>query len=81
VAGLASEAKIQVTNHLAGCDFCDAELHLLTRQSPLAPVNYEQSKMPASLKYLAESLLAGSLLRIESFAENIYEKERLTLMQ
>jgi hypothetical protein len=81
VASLASEMKIQVTKHLAGCDFCGAELHLLTHHSALAPVNYEQTKMPASLRYLAESLLAGSLLRAESFSETIYDKERLTLTQ
>ncbi|HEY0407177.1 MAG TPA: hypothetical protein VGC89_15705 [Pyrinomonadaceae bacterium] len=81
VASLASELKTQVTKHLAGCDFCDAELHLLTRHQTPAPVNYEQPKMPAALRYLAESLLAGSLLRIESFAETIYDKERLTLTQ
>jgi hypothetical protein len=56
-------------------------LQLLTTHAPLAAIHYEQAKMPAPLRYLAESLLAGSLLRMESFAENIYDKERLTLMQ
>jgi hypothetical protein len=81
VASLADEMETQVTKHLAGCEFCVAEMHLLTLHAPLAPVSYEQSKMPAPLQYLAESLLAGSLLRIESFAETIYEKERLTVTQ
>jgi hypothetical protein len=80
-ASLTSELKIHVTTHLAGCDFCNAELHLLTRHTAPAPVNYAPPKMPAPLRYLAESLLAGSLLRIESFTENIYDKERLTLTQ
>lgn len=81
-AGLASELKTHVTTHLAGCDFCGAELQLLTSHPPAAVKHYEQTKMPASLRYLAESLLkAGSLLRMESFAEVADDKERLTLTQ
>lgn len=80
-AGLAAEVKIKVKTHLAGCDFCGAELQLLTRHKPLATERYEQTKMPAPLRYLAESLLAGSLIRLESFTETIYDKERLTLTQ
>ena len=80
-ADLATELKTKVTTHLAGCDFCGAELQLLTRHKPLATERYEHTKMPAPLRYLAESLLAGSLLRMETFAEAIYDKERLTLTQ
>lgn len=80
-ASLATELKTKVTTHLADCDFCGAELQLLTRHAPLATERYEQTKMPAPLRYLAESLLFGSLLRMESFAEVIYDKERLTLTQ
>lgn len=82
-AALASELQTHVATHLAVCDFCDAELELLTRHAPAAaPKHYEQTKMPAALRYLAESLLrAGSLLRMESFAEAAYDKERLTLIQ
>jgi hypothetical protein len=80
-ASLASEIRTHVARHLSACEFCGAELQLLTTHAPLAAIHYEQTKMPAPLRYLAESLLAGSLLRMESFAENIYDKERLTLMQ
>jgi hypothetical protein len=79
-AGLTSELKIHVTTHVAGCDFCGAELQLLTRHAPAAAEHYKQAKMPAPLRYLAESLLAGSLLRMESFAEAAYDKERLTVI-
>lgn len=79
-ASLASEVQTRVTTHLAACDFCDAELQLLTRHAPAAE-RYEQTKMPAPLRYLAESLLAGSLLRMESFAEAVSDKERLTVIQ
>jgi hypothetical protein len=81
-AGLASELKTHVATHLAGCDFCHAELQLLTSHAPVAAEHYEHAKMPAALRYLAESLLkAGSLLRMESFAEVVYDKERLTAIQ
>jgi hypothetical protein len=82
-AGLASELKAHVATHLAGCDFCGAELQLLTRHAPAANVeHYERAKMPAPLRYLAESLLrAGNILRMESFAEAVYDKERLTVIQ
>ena len=76
--GLTSELKTRVTAHLAGCDFCGAELQLLSREAPLEAARCENAKMPAPLRYLAESLLAGSLLRIESFSDAIYDKERLT---
>lgn len=80
-ARLAAELKEKVTTHLQACDFCGAEVELLNRHAPQTAVRYEQAKMPASLRYLAESLLAGSLLRMESFTEAIYDKERLTLIQ
>ncbi len=79
---LASELKTHVATHLAGCDFCGAELQLLTRHAPTSVERYQPVKMPAPLRYLAESLLkAGSLLRMESFAEAAYDKERLTVTQ
>ena len=51
-ADLAVELKTKVTTHLAGCDFCGAELQLLTRHKPPATERYEQTKMPAPLRYL-----------------------------
>lgn len=80
-ASLTSEKRARVISHLAVCEFCGSELQLLTRHAPVAIERYEQTKMPAPLRYLAESLLAGSLIRMESFAEAIYDKERLTLTQ
>lgn len=80
-ANLATEMKATVTEHLAACDFCDAELQLLTSHAPNANEGYQLTAMPAHLRYLAESLLAGSLLRMESFSEIACDKERLTLTQ
>lgn len=80
-ASLAIEMKATVATHLAACDFCDAELRLLTNHAPAADESYQLTAMPAHLRYLAESLLAGSLLRMESFSEITCDKERLTLIQ
>jgi hypothetical protein len=80
-ASLAPEPRERISSHLSACEFCSAELQLLTKHAPLAAERYEQTNMPVSLRYLAESLMAGSLLRMESFADTIYDKERLTLTQ
>lgn len=80
-ASYASELQAEVTLHLAACDFCSAELQLLTKHTTRCAERYEKAKMPAPLRYLAESLLASKRLRMESFVEAIYDKERLTLTQ
>lgn len=78
-ANSASELQAEVTLHLAACDFCSAERQLLSRHAAPFVEQYERPKMPAPLRYLAESLLAGRLLRMESFVGNIFDKERLTV--
>jgi hypothetical protein len=40
---------------------------------------YVPVEIPSSLRCLAQSLLTGDWLHIESLAEAAYEKERLTL--
>lgn len=76
-----SELQAEVTSHLAACDFCSAELQLLSKHALPFVEHYERAQMPDPLRYLAESLLAGRLLRMESFVGNIYDKERLTVTQ
>ena len=80
-ASLSKELTAGVRRHLSACEFCGAELQLLTRHRPPANERYVYTKMPAALRYLAESLMAGSLLRLETLTEAICEKERLTLTQ
>jgi hypothetical protein len=52
----------QVVFHLATCDFCAAELQLLSK-FPLAEHCKESPAMPANLRALAEALLKKSDLR------------------
>lgn len=75
---LSSEPYAWITSHLDVCEFCAAELQLLTAHSPVeeeCPV----ADMPLHLRCLAEALLSGNLNSMEVYAEVAYEKEPLTL--
>jgi len=76
--GLAAEQRAWVTSHLAACDFCGAELQLLTRYSPTGE-EYRLTDIPLNLRRLAEALLGKGRLKLTNFAETTYEKEPLTL--
>lgn len=77
-ARLAVDLKAQVTSHLADCDFCGAELQLLTKHPPSPVVDYKFVGIPSHLRQLAQALLSNRLLRMESFIEAVHDKERLT---
>jgi hypothetical protein len=77
--GLAAERMVWVASHLDECDFCGAELQLLSEHAPTEEEVCALSDMPPHLRWLAESLLSANLLDLESLAGTIYEKERLTL--
>ena len=51
-----------VSQHLAECDFCAAELHFLAARPP-AQVIYQPARMPLHLRRLAEGLLGNSKTR------------------
>jgi hypothetical protein len=68
-----------VATHLEECDFCGAELQLLTEHAPAEVQECSLTAMPPHLRWLAESLLSTSLLNLEALVEPIHEKERLTL--
>jgi hypothetical protein len=76
--GLAAEQRACVALHLAACDFCGAELQLLTEHAP-ASEDYCFAAIPLSLRRLAEALLSASPLHLEIFVGAAYEKEPLTL--
>ena len=76
---MAAERMIWVAEHLDECDFCGAELQLLTEHAPAQEEECALADMPPHLRWLAESLLSTNLLNLESFAANVFEKERLTL--
>jgi hypothetical protein len=76
---LAAERMVWVASHLDECDFCGAELQLLTQHAPAPQEEYAHADMPPHLRWLAESLLSANVLDLESLAGCAYEKERLTL--
>jgi hypothetical protein len=66
--------------HLAACDFCGAEMQLLSHFPP--PTNalpFVAFPLPAGLRRLAEDILAEPSQNRARFAESILEIERLTL--
>jgi hypothetical protein len=75
----ASEQSVWVEEHLGSCEFCGAELRLLSEHK--APEEEHSTvQIPAHLRSLAEALLGqASLSRLFSLSEPSYEKERLTL--
>src|SRR5947199_6822283 len=75
---LMAEQMLRVASHLDECDFCGAEFQLLSDHATLEEA-YVPVEIPSSLRCLAQSLLTGDWLHIESLAEAAYEKERLTL--
>ena len=54
--------------HLASCDFCSAELQLLTRYR-IEAEEYSFAEMPAQLRRLAEDLLTRSTEPFRGFVE------------
>jgi hypothetical protein len=76
--GLAAEQRAWVASHLTACDFCGAELQLLTKYSPTGE-EYKLTDIPLNLRRLAEALLGRGQLKLACFVETAYEKEPLTL--
>ncbi|HVF55408.1 MAG TPA: hypothetical protein VM934_04610 [Pyrinomonadaceae bacterium] len=72
--------KESVAAHLAACDFCGAEMQMLTRHPPREWASPSSvCEIPLTLRRLAEDLMAGPSLNRARFVETIYEIERLTL--
>jgi anti-sigma factor ChrR (cupin superfamily) len=62
---LANLQSSRITAHLAMCDFCAAELQLLSKV-PLAEHCSETPQMPEHLRALAEALLTSDSFRQRS---------------
>jgi hypothetical protein len=76
---LSYDAAASVSEHLSSCEFCGAELKLLSEHAP-AEEEYRVVEFPAHLRALAEAVLGRvELSRIASLPEISYERERLTL--
>lgn len=66
--------------HLAACDFCGAEMQLLSK-CPRGGYHSAATarEMPTNLRRLAEDLLAEPATNRARFMETVYELDRLTL--
>jgi hypothetical protein len=78
-ATLPRELRQQLMAHLAACDFCDAELHLLSSFPPAGAVVCPTVKIPFALYRLAKDLLSVSTNAAGRAVEVLYERERLSL--
>jgi hypothetical protein len=75
---LPTEQRTWIASHLCVCEFCGAELQLLTEHRP-AEEECPAAEMPLNLRYLAEALLSRDLSRVKIYTEVVYEKVPLTL--
>ncbi len=70
----------QIAAHLSACDFCCAEMQLLSHFAPPAnALPFVALEIPRALLRLAEDLMDEPTLQRARFAESIQEIERLTL--
>jgi len=67
-SALATEGHPYIKDHLASCDFCSAELQLLTQYRNDVE-EYSLAEMPAQLHRLAEDLLKANTATMRGFAE------------
>ena len=70
----------RVAEHVEECDFCGAEVQLLSRHAPPADALPFAAPlaMPTPLRRLAEDVLAEPSYNRARFAESLMEVERLT---
>jgi hypothetical protein len=57
---LSSEVETLIKTHLAGCEFCSAELMLLEHHGDFAIPSKKTPDLPMNLRILAESLMSQS---------------------
>jgi hypothetical protein len=78
-ATLTNEAEGLITDHLAACDFCAAEMQLLSKFPPKSAPTLQPVRMPWHLYRLAKDLLAFSASDIARTVEAIYDTRNLSL--
>ena len=78
-ATLARRAERLVAEHLDSCDFCGAELQLLSKFPPRGAPAFHHARMPWHLYRLAKDLLAFSAGDFVRAVETIYDSHDLTL--
>ncbi len=75
---IARELRAEMAAHLDACDFCDAELYLLTMFPPVSAVRCTPVKIPRPLYHLAKELFAASTQAAERTVELLYDREKLS---
>jgi hypothetical protein len=78
-SALAAGQRLSIAEHLASCEFCDAELSLLAEHFPTEREECPSTTIPLNLRCLAEAILSRHPLNLESFNGVVYEREGLTL--
>ncbi|MCA1629404.1 MAG: hypothetical protein LC785_08125 [Acidobacteria bacterium] len=76
---LSGETRRLVNDHVSSCDFCGAELQLLSKFPPEGAPTFQPVRMPWQLYRLAKDLLTFSTGDISRTVEAIYETRNLTL--
>ena len=70
----------RVAEHVESCEFCGAEVQLLSRHAPSAEaLPFAAHALPAHLRRLAEDVLSEPTYNRARFAESLLEIERMTL--
>src|ERR1700730_14564710 len=70
---LCAEQTPRITSHLAACDFCAAELQLLSKYPAVAPL-CEGAVVPVRLGALVSALLTKDSFKTEKLLLQIYRK-------
>jgi len=78
-ATLTGELQQEMETHLDACDFCDAELRLLSKFPPVEAVVCPKVKIPLALYRLAKDLLLVSANAAGRTVELLSDRERLSL--
>ena len=79
-AELTREREERVASHLSDCDFCGAELQMLSKHwRHDLPGLQRPTEMPSHLRHLAEELMAVPTFERARFVETICELDRVTL--
>lgn len=78
-ATLTRQVESVVAEHLSACDFCGAEMHLLSKFPPAGSPLCQSVRMPWHLYRLAKDILLASVNGVAHSVESIYEPSSLTL--
>ncbi len=76
---LVAAARPIIAEHVAGCDFCGAELQLLSKFAPRTPATYQPVRIPWHLYRLAKDLLTLSASDLARSVGALYEAGNLSL--